>query len=225
MFLPSIFKRAAAVPALPPSSRALVVAPGNVAPAGKRLVFGFDATASRAMTWEAARELTDSLFEAVPAGLDLALAVHGGGKLHTFTAFSRNAAEIRKIARRIDCRGGNTQLIPLLRSTYTSGGVGTIVYIGDDFEEDDNEALAIGTILGRNGTRIIVLHEHRCNGVFKALAMVSNGAVLPFDASALAGLRDLLGAVAVMTAHGINHVKANQKTLPGAKLLLQHLNG
>ena len=225
MFLPSIFKRAADVSAFPPSSRALVVAPGNVTSAGKRLVFGFDATASREDTWLAARELTDSLFQAVPAGLDLALAVHGGGKLHTFTGFSRNAAEIRKIARGIDCRGGTTQLIPLLRRAYTSGGVGTIVYIGDDFEEDDNEALALGTILGRNGTRIIILHEHRCKSVFKALAMVSNGAVLPFDASSLASLRDLLGAVAVMTAHGLAHVKANQKTLPGAKLLLQRLSG
>ena len=43
-----------------------------------RLVFAVDATASRSAAWEAAKELTDALFQALPGTLDVALAVHGG---------------------------------------------------------------------------------------------------------------------------------------------------
>jgi hypothetical protein len=50
------------------------------------LVFGFDATASREPAWAAARQVTDALVQALPGELDVALAVHGGGRLHTFTA-------------------------------------------------------------------------------------------------------------------------------------------
>src|SRR6516225_11905642 len=56
-----------------------------------RLVFAVDATASRSAAWEAAKQLTDILFEAIPGKLDVALVVHGGGRVHTFTAFTDDA--------------------------------------------------------------------------------------------------------------------------------------
>src|ERR1700678_1894931 len=61
-------------------------------PIRPRLIFGFDATASREPAWDTAREVTDALFGALPGALDVALAVHGGSRLHTFTAFTANAA-------------------------------------------------------------------------------------------------------------------------------------
>src|SRR6185312_7334552 len=53
-----------------------------------RLVFGFDATASREPAWDTARQVTDALVRALPGELDVALAVHGGARLHTFTDFT-----------------------------------------------------------------------------------------------------------------------------------------
>ena len=50
---------------------------------GGRLVFGFDPTASRSGSWPAAQRLQDSLLGALPGQLDVALTVHGGGKLET----------------------------------------------------------------------------------------------------------------------------------------------
>src|SRR5579883_1655855 len=68
-------------------------APRDLQPAGEipprpRLIFAFDATASREPAWEAARQVTDALVRTLPDALDVALAVHGGGLLHTFTPFT-----------------------------------------------------------------------------------------------------------------------------------------
>src|SRR6516162_7400182 len=79
-----------------------------------RLVFAVDATASRSAAWEAAKQLTDILFEAIPGKLDVALAVHGGGRVHTFTAFTDDAGRLRDMAMGIRCRSGDTRLIDIL---------------------------------------------------------------------------------------------------------------
>ena len=55
-------------------------------PPRPRLVFAVDATASREPAWAAARQVTDALVKALPGALDVALAVHGGSRVHTFTA-------------------------------------------------------------------------------------------------------------------------------------------
>jgi hypothetical protein len=79
------------------------VAPARIVRPRGKLVFGFDATASRSVEWDATRRLQDVLFEAVPGELDIVLAVHGGGKLHTFTPFLSDAGKLRKIAAGIRC--------------------------------------------------------------------------------------------------------------------------
>ena len=65
------------------------------APSRPRLVFAVDATASREPAWKAARQVTDALVKALPGELDVALAVHGGSRVHTFTAFTSDAATLR----------------------------------------------------------------------------------------------------------------------------------
>lgn len=83
-----------------------------------RLVFSFDATASRESAWELARRVTDSLFRAVPGELDVALAVHGGGSVHTFTPFSPDPHSLRDAAASVVCarrKRGNTRSTALKR--------------------------------------------------------------------------------------------------------------
>lgn len=79
-----------------------------------RLVFAFDATASREPVWDTARQVTDGLFTALPGQLDIALAVHGGGWIHTFTGFSSDARVFRDQAASVHCQAGSTALASLM---------------------------------------------------------------------------------------------------------------
>ena len=96
-----------------------LVSPSAVEPVGDvprrpRLVFGFDATASREPAWAMARTVTDALVRALPGELDVALAVHGGSMLHTFTEFTSDANTLRDRAAGIRCIAGTTRLLPIL---------------------------------------------------------------------------------------------------------------
>ena len=124
-----------------------------------RLVFAIDATASREPAWQAARETTDALFDALPGQLDVALAVHGGSRVHTFTPFTTKPAELRNTAAGIACQAGGTQLVEVLARSRDAGGVRVVVYIGDVFEEDADEAAAVADTLRLRGCRMVILHD------------------------------------------------------------------
>jgi hypothetical protein len=105
--------------------------PAAAASPRARLVFGFDATASREPAWATARQVTDALVRALPGALDVALAVHGGSRLHTFTEFTANPNTLRDRAAGITCIAGHTRLLPILSRSLSSAGVRVITYIGD----------------------------------------------------------------------------------------------
>jgi hypothetical protein len=191
-----------------------------------RMVLAVDATGSRQPTWEAAKQLTNTLFHAVPDVLQVALAVHGGGKVHTFTDFLPNARALRKMAAGVECRAGGTQLLPILRRVAGIEGVGVVLYIGDAFEESASKAIQLADQLRANGTRLIVLFEGsdlHAHSVYADLAARTEGALLPFDLSALGRLRDLLAAVGVLAAGGMELLEDKRDTMRGAALLLEHL--
>src|SRR4051794_8493711 len=195
-----------------------------------RLVFGFDATASREPAWATARQVTDALVRALPGELDVALAVHGGGRLHTFTAFTADPNLLRDRAAAITCRAGHTQLLPLLARALAAPGVRVVTYIGDVYEESPGRGRKLADDLGRHGIRLIVLHDtahwtaRRDAELFLDLARRTGGCVLPFDPSAPARLRDLLAAIAVFAVGGEQLLEDKRGELPGAALLLRHLN-
>ena len=194
-----------------------------------RLVFGFDATASREPAWATARQVTDALVRALPDELDVALAVHGGSHLHTFTDFTADPNMLRDRAASITCRAGHTQLLPLLARALAAQGVRVITYIGDVYEESPAQGRKLADELGSRGIRLIVLHDtahwtaRRDAEVFLDLARRTGGCVLPFDASAPGRLRDLLAAIAVFAVGGAELLQDKRGELPGAALLLRHL--
>ena len=194
-----------------------------------RLIFGFDATASREPAWATARTVTDALVKALPGELDVALAVHGGSMLHTFTEFTDNPTTLRDRAAGIRCIAGFTRLLPILARALSNPGVRVVVYIGDVFEESPARGRKLADEMGSKGIRLIVLHDtadwnaKRDAEVFLDLARRTGGCVLPFDANAPARLRDLLAAVAVYAVGGKEMLEERQGDLPGAVLLLEHL--
>jgi hypothetical protein len=198
-------------------------------PQRPRLVFGFDATASREPAWAAARQVTDALVRALPGALDVALAVHGGSRLHTFTAFTANPAALRDLAASIECRAGYTQMLPILSRAIAAPGVRVVTYIGDVFEESPARGRKLADEMGRRGTRLFVLHDvadwnaRRDGAIFLDLARRTGGCVLPFDANAPDRLRDILAAVAVYAVGGEALLEQKRGTLPAAAMLLTHL--
>jgi hypothetical protein len=199
------------------------------APPRPRLIFAVDATASREPAWAAARQVTDALVRALPGALDVALAVHGGSRVHTFTAFTNDANTLRDRAAGVGCVAGMTRLLPILSASLTRQAVRVVIYIGDVFEENVLQGRRIADAMGAQGTRLIVLHDtadpaaRRDAEVFWDLAKRTGGCVLPFDASASGRLRDLLSAVAVYAVGGEKLLRARRHDLPGAVALLEHL--
>lgn len=199
-------------------------------PIRPRLIFAIDATASREPSWNAARQVTDSLFTALPGALDIALAVHGGSFLHTFTDFSANPGALRDRAAGITCLTGRTQLLPILSRALSNPGVRVVLYIGDVFEESPMRARRLADAMGARGITLIVLHDtvdwqaRRDAELFADLARRTGGCVLPFDASAVQRLRDLLQAVAFYAVGGTELLAQKRADLPAAELLLQHLS-
>ena len=212
------------VTAHPPAPHNDVLADAPVRP---RLVFGFDATASREPAWNTARQVTDALVRALPGELDVALAVHGGSRLHTFTDFTPDPDRLRDLAAGINCRAGVTRLLPILQRSLACPGVRVVTYIGDVFEESPARGRQLADVMGQRGMRLIVLHDsadwmaRRDAELFLDLALRTGGCVLPFDATAPDRLREILGAAAAYAVGGTELLR--QRGDPGALLLLEHL--
>lgn len=200
------------------------------APVRPRLIFGVDATASREPAWATARQVTDALVKALPGELDVALAVHGGSRVHTFTAFTNDAATLRDRAAGVECVAGLTRLLPILSASLERPNVRVVVYIGDVFEENITQGRLVADSMGARGTKLFVLHDtadpsaRRDAELFWDLAKRTGGCVLPFDARAAGRLRDLLSAVAVYAVGGEKLLRARRHELPGAIVLLDHLD-
>jgi hypothetical protein len=198
-------------------------------PARPRLVFAVDATASREPAWAAARQVTDALVKALPGELDVALAVHGGSRVHTFTAFTSDATTLRDRAAGVACEAGMTRLLPILSAGLKRPAVRVVIYIGDVFEESVVQGRRLADTMGAQGTKLIVLHDtadpaaRRDAEVFWDLAKRTGGCVLPFDANASGRLRDLLSAVAVYAVGGEKLLWERRHDLPAAVALLEHL--
>jgi hypothetical protein len=198
-------------------------------PSRPRLVFGFDATASREPAWAVARQVTDALVRALPGELDVALAVHGGGRLHTFTDFTANPAALRDRAAAVRCLSGQTRMLPILARAAAEPGVRVVTYIGDVFEEQPARGRKLADEMGRRGIKLFVLHDvadwnaRRDAELFQDLARRTGGCVLPFDGAAPDRLRELLAAIAVYAVGGAALLEKQRGTQPAAALLLRHL--
>jgi hypothetical protein len=195
-----------------------------------RLVLAMDWTASRSEAARTSTTLADALVRALPGQLDVAFAAHGGGKVHTFTRFERDATKLRDSVAAVRCEAGGTRFLDILARVLETDGVTTVVYVGDVLEESAGQARKLAVKLAARNIRLIVLQDADCignpeTGIFAEMTALTGGALLPFDASALPKLRDLFEAVAVLAVGDVPMLAAKQETMPAARLLLQHLKG
>ncbi len=186
-----------------------------------RLVFAVDATASREPSWESARRITDRMFDAIPGALDVALAVHGGSCVHTFTDFSADVDQFRTRAASVRCQAGGTQLCELMQRTLDAGGVRVMTYIGDAFEESTEVAFALADRFKLRGIKAVILADDADESTlaaFREIASRTGGAVLDFRAGELELMGEVLDAVAALAVGGRKLLAARHT--PGARLLL-----
>lgn len=200
-----------------------------------RLLFSMDATASRESSWNIAKEITGAMFEALPGTLDVALAYHSGGRLQELTPFSPDAKVFLDKLHTVQCKAGITALNDILDKAIEVNRLKALIYIGDCFEENPDEAVELAQQLKLKGVRCFMFHDTSSGSqgydvataheVFGQIAQITGGALLPFDENSPEMVKQLLEAIAVYAAQGIKALEQKTKYLPAARLLLKQMKG
>jgi hypothetical protein len=172
-----------------------------------RLIFALDATASRAATWDLARELQAAMFRAAaPLGkLDVQLAYYRDTDECRASKWLSSGEQLAQLMHKIDCRAGTTQIGRILRHTlreHEAASIQALTFIGDALEESIDPLAGLAGDLGRAGVPLFMFQEGRDIDVCKAfrlLALKSGGEYFEFNPDKLraaAQLSEQLNAVA-----------------------------
>ncbi len=193
-----------------------------------RIMLALDATASRQPTWDMACALHAEIF----------LAASDVGEVAVQLLFYRGLAELKKsswvrsrqrlleLMQRVSCAGGLTQIGRLLKEAAREASahpVKALIFVGDCFEEAEDEVLRVAGQLRLLNLPVIMLQEGydaEASSVFSKIAKLSGGAHLPFASGSAEHLRRLLGA-AVSFAVGGRERLLRQDTSTARQLLGQ----
>ncbi|MEF2073256.1 VWA domain-containing protein [Consotaella aegiceratis] len=175
-----------------------------------RLIFALDATMSRQPTWDRACRLQGEMFTAVEGigSLAVQLLYYRGFSECRASKWVGDAAALRDLMTRIDCRGGHTQISKVLAHARRETGrhrVNALVFIGDAVEEGVDDLCRAAGELGVLGLPCFMVQEGRESTVetaFREIARLSGGAYLRFDEGSAAALSNLLRAVAAFASGG-----------------------
>ncbi len=176
-----------------------------------RLIFAMDATASRGPTWSQACEIQSEMFQATSAmgGLDIQLCYYRGIDEFYVGSWLSNAHDLLQEMSRVSCLGGYTQIIRVLdhgKLETNQKKVNAMVFVGDSVEEKVDQLCAVSGELGILGVPVFMFQEgfeSTTEAVFKQIASLTRGAYCRFDANSAQQLKDLLSAVAVYAAAGL----------------------
>jgi hypothetical protein len=185
----------------------------KVAPAGRkgRLIFALDATASREATWNQACKIQGCMFEAAASfgGLEIQLCHYRGMAEFSASPWLIRAEDLRRRMDGVECIGGYTQIGEVLRHALEESRqrkVDALVFVGDCLEENVDELCRRAGELGLLGVKTFLFQEGRdadAERAFRQIARLTHGAYCRFDAGSAGQLLELLRAVAVYAAGGI----------------------
>ena len=199
-----------------------------------RLLIALDATASRQPTWDRACQLQADMFAqaASVGGLLVRFLWYRG--IHDFgaSAWHGEAAPLVAEMARVQCAGGLTQIGRVLHHTLQetrNHRIRGLVFVGDCMEEDPTSLSAMAGELGVLKVPVFVFQEGHDPGAARAfadIARLSGGAHCRFDQGSAGQLRELLGAVAVYAAGGLQALtKLGQREGGAARRLAHQLGG
>jgi hypothetical protein len=195
-----------------------------------RLMFGLDATASRAPTWAIARNLQAKMFlEAAPIGrLDVQLVYYRAYECRA-SKWASSGEQLAHLMNRIECRSGCTQIGHVLAHALLEAekaAVQALVFIGDAVEESVEELAALAGKLGAAGLPIFVFQEGRDPAVrkaFRLLALKSGGAYFEFNPNASRAVEQLSDQLNAIARLAVGDVEALQRI--GAAAVLTDQRG
>lgn len=180
-----------------------------------RLIFAIDATMSRQPTWDRAVEIQTAMFEIAQSigGLGVQLVYFRGRGEFEASEWTTTPSALANRMRDVRTRSGFTQLTRVLKHTCDEAKrtrVGTLVYVGDAFEENADAAAKQAAELALLGVPAFMFHEGDdpdAAAVFKEVARLTKGVYARFDAGSAKQLRDLLRAAAVYATGGKTALK------------------
>jgi hypothetical protein len=198
-----------------------------------RLVFALDATMSRQPTWDLACRVQGEMFDVTGGvgGLSVQLVYFRGFDECRASRFVVNPGALKDLMTGIDCRGGHTQIVRVLRHVRTEAQrepVKVLVYVGDAMEEPIDDICAAAGELGLLGVKTFMFHEGRdpaAASAFKEVARLTGGAYARFDANAPESLKGLLRAAAAYAGGGMAALTNLASRDNEARLLLTSLGG
>jgi hypothetical protein len=178
---------------------------------GGRLIFAVDATMSREATWDAACKLQVDMFRAAAAigGLEIQLVYYRGISECRASKWVGDSELLTRMMEKVMCRAGETQILRVLEHAKREserGKVSALVFVGDACEENQDELVTAAAALGRAGVPAFMFQEGDAptvKRVFREIADLTQGAYGSFNAGAADQLRELLRAVAVFAAGGL----------------------
>jgi hypothetical protein len=164
-------------------------------------------------------------------GLAIQLVYFRGFGEFSSSDWKTDAADLARDMTGVACRSGATQLVRVLSHALAETRrekIDAIVYVGDCFEEEPEEALLRAGELALHGTPAFVFHEGNdasAAKVFKDIARLTRGAYCAFNRFSAKQLAELLRAVAVYAAGGRKALDAHAARSGGAaRLLTQQLS-
>jgi hypothetical protein len=196
----------------------VIIVPPSGAPAlpRGRLIFALDATASRAPTWNIAREIQARMFrEAAPLGaLDVQLVYYRGFAECRASKWVTSGDALAQLMSRIECVGGATQikrvLTHIIKETEKAK-VGAALFIGDAMEEDSRELADLAGKLGSLSTPLYMFHEGndaKARAAFRMMALRSGGQFFRFGTGTTQAIEQLASKFGTVAKLAINNTLA-----------------
>lgn len=196
-----------------------------------RIVLALDATMSRQPTWDLACSIQAEMFQSAAGSGRLSMQLvyfRGLGECRA-SKWAADGKSLASMMTRIDCRGGHTQILKVLRHAakeHARKRLNALVYIGDAMEENVDDLVQAAGELGLRGIPVFVFqegHDPRAEQAFREIARVTKGGWFRFDRSSASVLARLLSAIAVYATGGLKALEARGSRED--RLLLEQMSG
>jgi len=196
------------------------------------LLFALDATASRQTTWDQATQLQGEMFVSAQAlgGLRVQLCYFRGlGEFYN-SEWHADPDNLLSQMSGLQCQAGMTQIERLLRHAIQQSSeqkLRAVIFIGDAMEENIDVLCQLAGKLGLLNVPLFIFQERQdpvARQAFVEMSRLSGGAYCQFDAASAEQLKDLLKAVAIYAAGGLQALEDfSKKSHNSVKLLGQQL--
>src|SRR5262249_24793007 len=163
---------------------------------------------------------------AAAGGLEVQLVFYRGEDQCSASRWTSDTKHLTKVMTGIMCRAGHTQLRKVLVHAQKEAKrlkVGALIFIGDAFEEKEDDVIPEARKLGHLGVPAFMFQEgdnDRVERVFREVVKVTKGAYCRFDQGSARQLAELLRAVAAYVTGGVAALE-NQHSAGAIKLLTQ----